>query len=513
MTGVLSLSATVFGSAEIEVLPTFPNSIGNFPTDMNESGVIVGLSYISGFNPSAVVWRNGGIKVLKGGEAGEARAINTTNEIAGTIFSHSGQPQPVIWKNEIPIKLPTLGMGGFANALNNRKEVVGAVYNVLGRTLPAIWRDGRLTLLSAPGNEDARAIGIDDSGVVCGESVNPLTNRVTPVQWSSGTSAALPGVVPSPLYSVGYAVSSVRTRNGDTVISGNVLRRSNFDQPSAVIWTNRWMRKLPDLSQIGSSEAYSTNSNGTTFGYSVDSEGLVTGVYWNDEGASRLPKLGPYMSVAYAGNSNGEIVGIGTDENGFAQPIRWRLNDLTRLSMRSFQTPRSRSITLTARAVRGSTPVSGAETEFQLNGKTVGFAKTNSAGVASLVVPVSGAKEGNHQIMASLGGSKYIFRSWVNGRSEPDLQADSASGRRNQNVTLRFRMTSSELDAPLANRRVRVWLGTREVGWGMTGPTGEGTTSFRLTNFPVGSHRLDLRFSGDGTSFGGSTTTNLEVLP
>lgn len=511
--GSLALSAISNATAEIEVLPSMAGAFGHMPLDLNDRGRIVGIAFGDAFLPQPVTWRDGQIIQLPGSPWGEARSVNDKDEIVGTTYSDTMLPSPVVWRNERPNWLPTIGFGGAAVGINNQGEIVGNVFTLGGRSLPALWKDGKLILLAHNGTEDARAVGIDDTGLISGIVTNSFTGRTRPVQWTSSGIFGVSGVTPSALIKVGQAQTSIRTVNGESVITGTILNPSNWDQPAAAVWRNRWMKKLPDLSNIGRSEAYDTNRNGVTFGYSVDSEGLITAVYWNQDGANRLPKLGTWTSIAYAGNNGGEIVGICNDENGWAQPVRWRLNEVTRINMKSFQTPRSRSITLTATAMKGNAPVRGAETEFQLNGQTVGFAKTNQQGVASLVVPVTGSKEGNHQIMASLGGSKYIFRSWVNGRSAPDLQVQEASGRRNENAQIRFKLSSDELDAPLANRRVRIWLGAREIGSALTSANGEGTATIRLTNFPVGAHRIELRYSGDGVSFGGSNFTSLTVTP
>ncbi|MBK7709290.1 MAG: hypothetical protein IPJ30_26920 [Acidobacteria bacterium] len=63
-----------------QVLPLLPGAMSCFPTDVNDAGVIVGVSFDTQWNPSAVRWRTG-----KGG----AYAIETLPRVAGHTSSYA----------------------------------------------------------------------------------------------------------------------------------------------------------------------------------------------------------------------------------------------------------------------------------------------------------------------------------------------------------------------------------------------------------------------------------------
>ena len=92
------------GGAAWSPLPVPPGGVSVFPMDINDSGVIVGVSYDSGWNPLPVRWNPQGagyavevLPRLPGSTSGYATAINNLGQIVGARGALAYAPTGTGW--------------------------------------------------------------------------------------------------------------------------------------------------------------------------------------------------------------------------------------------------------------------------------------------------------------------------------------------------------------------------------------------------------------------------------
>ena len=194
---------------------------------VNDQGQIVGYSstdQIAGhYIDRPFIWEGGVMRDLgiladvpcgdnpdKNCGKGDAFDINSKGEVAGSSNDHA-----VVWTREGIIDIG--GAGGFndsqASDINDHGEVVGYI-GVNG----FVWRKGALNFLASLGGA-TRAVGINERGVIAGQSVTP-TGEQHVVVWEDGQIVDL-GMGP------GTGAEAVAiNENGDVIgISGTCFTR------------------------------------------------------------------------------------------------------------------------------------------------------------------------------------------------------------------------------------------------------------------------------------------------
>jgi hypothetical protein len=102
------------------------------------------------------------------------------------------------------------------------------------------------------------------------------------------------------------------------------------------------------------------------------------------------------------------------------------------------------------------------------------------------------------QIMASLGGSSYVFRSLTVGKATVVAGVTSAKVAKNQQVQLKATLKMSDQNAPLANRRVSFLVGNQVVAQAVTNAKGVAVASYkRPVNTIQGSRPVSVQYAGD----------------
>ena len=172
--------------------------VGGLANTLNESGQIVGFQYASaGVIP--ILWQNGvatQLSSLPGHDSSEPTDINES----GTIVGNSGG-QAVIWQNGIISALPGCA-GGNAYALNDLGQSVGYCGSDA-----VLWDTDGMKIIGPD-----VALGVDNNGTIIGRtSENPLQSQ-TYTWTANGGLQVLPGfawsqpfsISPSSGFIVGY---------------------------------------------------------------------------------------------------------------------------------------------------------------------------------------------------------------------------------------------------------------------------------------------------------------------
>lgn len=190
--GSIEPTAWVDGNIiNLGILPGFAGlygTVGGLANTLNESGQIVGFQYAnSGVIP--IVWQNGvptQLSTLPGHDSAEPTDINES----GTIVGNSGG-QAVIWQNGIISAFPGCA-GGSAYALNDLGQSVGYC-----GSNAVLWDTDGMKIIGPD-----VALGIDNNGTVIGRtSDNPLASQ-TYTWTASGGLQVLPGFAWSQPFSI-----------------------------------------------------------------------------------------------------------------------------------------------------------------------------------------------------------------------------------------------------------------------------------------------------------------------
>lgn len=182
---------------------------------VNDLGDVVGRSQLRSLPdspPHAVIWRRGGTPVdlgtgYAGTEAFSAAAdVNSAGTVVGSRSVRQSAPETAVsWVGGQVRGLP--GLGGTAGlwGTTSAARAIGDDGLVVGEALPrtvgagvhaVTWRNGVVKDLGmlVAGGEYSRALGVNDLGVVVGESSD--VRGVSGFRWVSGTMQRLPSLAP-----------------------------------------------------------------------------------------------------------------------------------------------------------------------------------------------------------------------------------------------------------------------------------------------------------------------------
>ena len=285
-----------------------PGTLPIFVTDLNDKGVVVGLSDAGNTTARhAFLWRHGKYVDLNaridGAVVSQASGLNNRSEVIGVYFDAQGTE-----RNFLLRKGKFIQVDCSAEDINNRGWIAG---------LPCIWDSGRVTIL--PPLQDAGSAGvsqvreINDRGVVVGtSSLAPFSLRA--VIWEKGQIMNL-GVLPGFFDSRGRGINN-RGQVIGTLEGG--LSTSGF------LWEDGVMTLLPRLAPEKVSAPLSINDVGEIVGISEFPQGGgAAATLWDDERQvfdlnelirSNDP-LRPFVRVqsALLINNRGQIVATGVD--------------------------------------------------------------------------------------------------------------------------------------------------------------------------------------------------------
>ena len=169
------------GAPELEELGVLPGGSSGFPRGMNDSTEVVGFANTANLQSVAVIWRNDSIArlvELPDQTLSGARDINNQSVAVGWARI---EPDPssdftkaVMWQDDTitPLITPANTINAQAFAINDHGHVVGR-YDLPSTGLSglgAFWKDGQFFDLGTLGGTVARAMDINNSDQIVGES-------------------------------------------------------------------------------------------------------------------------------------------------------------------------------------------------------------------------------------------------------------------------------------------------------------------------------------------------------
>jgi probable HAF family extracellular repeat protein len=217
--------------------------------------------------------------------------------------------------------LPNLGTGrhSVAYALNDAGDVVGIAQGVNYATIPVCWRSGIVTELGIfPGDVKGVALGVNDAGQACGQSIGVGVIRA--VLWSGGSV--------TDLGHLGVPVASATALNDAGIVVGN-----SYPAGSQFTHGFRWHPATVSMSDLGTlggaySAAGSVDDAGNAYGVATDAAGRPSAVIWPAAGGPAVPldALGVLgqSSIARGCSASGLVVGDGYDFLLGARGFVWR---------------------------------------------------------------------------------------------------------------------------------------------------------------------------------------------
>ena len=233
-------------------LPTLGGENG-FANMVNHQGQVAGLAETAKKDPTSgcpvhrfapVVWANGKVYALPtapGDSDGVAASINDRGEVAGASGTcapfnpNSGlylnENHALVWKNGKATDLGNLGPNGLpgagnhACAINNRGEAVGHVTSKAS-TVAFVWsrEKGLKGLGTLDGDLASLALGLNDDGLVVGQSIGQEFSTFRAFLWEKGTMTDLNTLVvanPAKLYLLlGVSINASKEITG-LAVDGN----------------------------------------------------------------------------------------------------------------------------------------------------------------------------------------------------------------------------------------------------------------------------------------------------
>ncbi|MBI5739751.1 MAG: PKD domain-containing protein [Nitrospirae bacterium] len=279
----------------------------------NDSGQVVGYSYIAGDTAQHAFLYNGGVMTdlgTLGGTNSGASAINDSAQVAGdSDIAGDTARHAFIYSGGIMTDLGTLGgTSSSANGINDSAQVVGGS-DIAGDTArhAFIYSGGVMTDLGTLGGTNSGANGINDSGQVVGDS---------DIAEDAGRHAFLySGGIMTDLGTLGGTSSSANGINdsgqvvGDSDMPGDAARHAFIYRDGVMI----------DLGTLGGTNSYAIDINdaGQVVGYSdIAGDAARHAFLWRagvmtDLNSLLSPESGWILIYAADLRDNGQAAGTG----------------------------------------------------------------------------------------------------------------------------------------------------------------------------------------------------------
>jgi probable HAF family extracellular repeat protein len=294
---------------------------GTYGAAINNSGTVVGGSYLPNGNEVAFSYSNGTMTDLGtlGGAGSFADAINAAGTIVGGSFIPNGNDVPFSYSNGTMTALSIGALHGYtaATGINNAGIIVGAGYvnpNTYSQPYESfIYDDGSYTIVSNPGGTTT-AQGINNAGTVAGGYALNYSNFFwDPFTYSNGTFASLGAFGPA------WVTYALAINDSDVIVGYYSNPGSNYGA-NAFSYSNGTYTALGTLPGGSSAKADAVNNAGVIVGQSTtansggnnDAFVLIDGVMF-DLNSQLFNTLPTTLTNATAINDKGQIVALGSD--------------------------------------------------------------------------------------------------------------------------------------------------------------------------------------------------------
>src|SRR6266508_3824883 len=261
----------------------------------NDSGIVVGTAATTLFGSSRlpVIWQNGAVSQLPlppGETLGDANSVNASSVVVGSVNGGSLQRGAIYSEGTGTIITQTTANGSFfvtAFGINDSGRVVGQGIDPqnAARNVGIVYDIGQnmaFEVGALPGLNGALAFGVSNTGYVVGSSMLNQGSGV-PIIWSDQG-----GMVAIPLAS-GTSQGSARAVNSAGWVVGN--DSSAFSIPFLYDGTNTY--RLADLIPPNSGWDLSMNTSSSALGISEDAVIVGTGVHNGETHAYAMVPIAP----------------------------------------------------------------------------------------------------------------------------------------------------------------------------------------------------------------------------
>lgn len=306
------------------------------PSDINESGQIVGQTYTQSGEYHAFVWQDGTMTDLGTLGSGESKAvaINDSGWIVGANALAGDNWRAFLWQNGKMTDLGgpprrgwCVGLNGDLT-INDHDQIIGDYENCTSGS-PArafLWQRGRMTDIGSLGGPYWVTVSaINDRGQIAGESATKVMG-VAGLQVihaflrQNGKMRDLGTLGGEESYA-----TDINNRGQVTGLSDTKLKDKKGNPIAhGFLWQNGTMRDLGTLPGYTYSQATAINENGQAIGrvytstYVDDGMGDQRGFVWEDGKIVKLPTLGTKWrsTQPVAINNHGQIIGYVSTKAG-----------------------------------------------------------------------------------------------------------------------------------------------------------------------------------------------------
>lgn len=271
-----------------------------------------------------------------GGDNSVATSINNSGQIVGYSYVNYFTEHATEWNGTTATDLGTLG-GNYTNSrafsINDIGQVVGNSYNTNYPVAQhaALWNGTTATDLGTLGGSNSVAFAINHEGQIAGNSDTTANNSQAATLWN-GSSVTNLGTLG------GSGASANSISDAGQVVGGSATTTHYYDNGilhiinHATLWNGT---AATDLGTVGgnNSSAMAINNAGQVAGWSdISGNATYHATLWNGTSATDLGTLGT-NSVATAINNLGEVVGYSSTLNNSAvHAFLWNGTSMTDLN-------------------------------------------------------------------------------------------------------------------------------------------------------------------------------------